>query len=171
MADELTRKIREAYDGLSIEETYQQLVIVARDRAIIRERSVNAIRALRTKLSAAEAERDGLREERAQLRGIIEGMKESWDATAKEREAARAELTAARERLARFEAAEEIMLRRGWYPVSIPSCRPNYRWQICTRGAAQGFSAAQWNEWRQLIFDDPTTAILEADRWAKENGL
>lgn len=58
--------------------------------------------------------------------------------------------------------AFDVMMRRGWHPVKLGDL-----WHVTMAGAGKDAIKAFWA--RHLGWPDPFTALVEADRWMKEN--
>lgn len=60
-------------------------------------------------------------------------------------------------------SAFDVMMRRGWNPYRISG-----RWHI--NSGNDGCCMGRFEEWlRDMSWDDPFTALVEADKWFKEN--
>lgn len=67
--------------------------------------------------------------------------------------------------------AFDVMLRRGWY--AAPRLHHRFdtwqTWEVCHNGS-EPVMPLRWHwEPHQGVFDDPFTALVEADRWYREN--
>jgi hypothetical protein len=57
--------------------------------------------------------------------------------------------------------AFDVMMRRGWFVVPNYMTRPGTAWRVKT---AWPNCEVEWKEW-----PDPFTALVEADKWFREN--
>ncbi len=88
---------------------------------------------------------------------FVAGAVQHWPLALAEVPRLRAENAALRERLAMFEAAEEIQVRRGWWAEPI--------------GRTGAWTVKPDSVPVRVADHTPTTAIIIADRWAKEHGI